>query len=296
MAAPIVPRPRKATRPRSGEGSPVMPAWTRPAAVPVARSAAWPRTSAPPPRPRVPRPQRPARWRRQRPLRRRRIGCRGIRVSPASGDEERGDRAGDGDQEDHGQQPTVTATARLDGCRARARGRRRARDRRRDLGDDDLHACLRVALGDDRDAGGVAPDPGRVAHFGGHDVVRGRLDVGDRIRDGERDRQALVDRLDVDAERVARRRVDEDGDPVGGLRGLDADPRDLAAHRALEDIRPEVEGDRDLGRVALGQDRHAVCRDPRVIAVDDRRLDRVGRRTGRSRPRRGRARTRPARR
>ena len=59
--------------------------------------------------------------------------------------------------------------------------------------DDHLHPCLRVALGDDRDAGGVAPDPGRVAHFGGHDIVRGRLDVGDRIRDGERDRQALVD-------------------------------------------------------------------------------------------------------
>ena len=130
IAAPIVPRPRKATRPRSGDGSPVMSAWTRPAAVPAAPvGGVGSRRASAPVRGSAAASSASAAAARRRQPRRAAAAAAGSGVgvsgSPrASGDEERGDRAGNGDQEDQRQQPAITATPRLDrGCSRRVPGR-----------------------------------------------------------------------------------------------------------------------------------------------------------------------------
>ena len=87
----------------------------------------------------------------------------GGRLRPAAGDEERDDGHDDRDQDDDREQADVPGTVRAraaePGSARRRRGRRRRARRWRDddRGHDDLDAGLGVAVGDDRDARGVAP-------------------------------------------------------------------------------------------------------------------------------------------
>ena len=121
-------------------------------------------------------------------------------------------------------------------------------------------AGLRIAVRDDRDAGGVPPQLTVVTDLGGHDVVLGRLDVGDRVRHRECDRQTVNDVLGIDAERIAGGRIDQDRHRVRRRRQLDPDAGDLAGHGTLQEVGPVGQGDVDVLRVALGQDRDAVRR------------------------------------
>ena len=243
IAAPIVPRPRKATRPRSGDGSPVMTAASRRAAgragrpaasasdaVGVAASASASRRFGRAASRRRRRPAAPCRQSAAVRVRRRAaIRRRGVGRSAASGDEERRDA------------PPITAIRMMIASRLpspssgrirRRRGaRRRASGRASALGagvetsvTTTWTAVFGLPLVMTGTPAALRHVASVVADLGGHDVVLGRLDVGERIRDGEGDRQTLVDRPDVDAERGARRRVDQDGHRVGGRRWLRCRP------------------------------------------------------------------------
>ena len=256
IAAPIVPRPRKATRPRSGDGSAVMAAGrpVGPAGRCVGRRSASVASV---------------------PSRRSGGGCPGgagaaAATGGASGSRPRAMRnaaiaADDRDQDDDPRQEVAArpvdsgAGAGIgagDGGGGRAR-RRRRRPRSRRPGSPVFGLPL-VMTGTPATFRHVAAV---VADLGGHDVVVGRLDVGDRVRDREATGRPSVDGLGRRC-RATRRSPGRPGRPSSrpSADGCDADAGDLAGDRALEQVGPVGQRDRDLARVALGQDRDALAR------------------------------------